>query len=365
MSLGKLVFGLASVAVGLTIPTFAYAQACMSDADCRKGTACQVSAVPPSPPTATCLKEGPCPEPAVAPVDAVLSTCQPVACQSDGDCGPDMACHPQTIATCTGTATRACPPNTVCDPPMPPPEPPTCTETTTSTCAYKWQLPCSADSDCGSGFTCMPSVTGSCSGGTGVGVVTGGGTAPPSGGTTPPDAVDPGAMPGATPVVDPAPTCTTMTSFPGYCQLNRTSCDTDSDCPASWMCLEVPVPVGRSTPVASDMSGGSTAPLVAPTPVATNNAKTCQPPVGIAVGGPDQGVAPRSSGVLTDHAGATSGALSPANPEDSGAHASGGAGCAIASGDVGAESGLGLAIGLGLGLLATALAGSRARKVRG
>ena len=37
-----------------------------------------------------------------------------------------------------------------------------CTTTSQKLCAFKWQVPCSADTDCGEGFVCHPSVSGGC-----------------------------------------------------------------------------------------------------------------------------------------------------------------------------------------------------------
>lgn len=111
---------------------------------------------------------------------------QTQTCATDADCGQAMVCRSQTVTTCTGGAAAPvkCDPNTVCEPT--PVLPPTCSDSTLSQCAYRWQLPCNADADCGDGFLCQPSTMTTCSGstpGTAGSAGTGTATASSGGGT--------------------------------------------------------------------------------------------------------------------------------------------------------------------------------------
>jgi MYXO-CTERM domain-containing protein len=235
------------------------AQTCVEDRDCPQGFACHAETV--VPPTVDCKPGAECVQPdASAPM--VVKSCEPKSCSADADCGTGMVCYEQKSTTCSGgagVAPPACPSDRPCeDAGAPPPKPPEemCTTTTTKMCAFKWQLPCNMDSDCGAGFSCKPMVIGSCSGSSGTATPgTGGGTSGSagSGGTSRPAPIAPpptdagAAMP---------PMCTTMTSYPGYCQPTVTKCTVDADCPANWKCTEA-----YDTPVASDPPPGSGAPL--------------------------------------------------------------------------------------------------------
>ncbi len=265
---------LATMVFSLAAASTASAQTCTSDGDCLQGFSCVVSGTSASPP----CKGADCAPPTTTdPV--VYKSCQPKACSADSDCGVDMVCHEETSTGCSGGGSRpACAPNTDCDAGVV-----TVTETCTTTshkfCAFKWQLPCNADSDCGAAFTCNPSVSGTCSGGFGTAspASTSGGAAGTAGtdsraNSAPPDAVDASA-----------PVCTTTSSFPGWCAPKATTCATNSDCPSGWTCTTVPGPAPaqtRGSVPASD--GGASAPalLDAGAPTSPMPVQQCVGPYG-------------------------------------------------------------------------------------
>jgi MYXO-CTERM domain-containing protein len=252
------------------------AQTCASDKDCPQGYACHSETV--VAPTPGCKPGAECP-----PVDAgaptVVSFCQAKSCNTDTDCGAGMVCFSQTVGECsggTGVAAPACPPNQPCPDAGTPPKPPEdmCTTRTVKACAFKWQLPCNTSADCGAGFTCKPSVVGSCSGsgptpGTGGSSGSGGGSGSTGSGSSgnagaPAPQPDPGFAPPPTDAgaARPAPPmCMTMETFPGYCAPTVTRCNVDVDCPPNWKCTD-----SYDTPVASDPAPppGSGAPVAPP-----------------------------------------------------------------------------------------------------
>ncbi len=413
MSRTKTGLGFASALI-LTfgIPSLGSAQTCSSNADCVKGMTCQVSAVsgtsgsgntaapgtaPACPKGATCDVAVPAPSPPPPPPVDIM-TCEPAPCQSDADCGMDMVCYSETSESCVSSGSSgSCPANTKCD--LAPPTPPSCTKTTISACAYKWQLPCNADSDCGADFVCNPSVGGTCSSsGTGVsapgatgtssgGTTGGGGSASGAGGAavsarpavapTPPDKMDGGAV-----TSDPTTTCTTTTSFPGYCQPKATTCKVDSDCPAVWTCVSITTeiaPAGVATPSGGAVAGPAVdggagtggavtggAKALPPTILPAVTTMACQPPYssgfrGTSKGSPEvtSGSAAGTPGAGTGNAGSTSStgsgisvppATPLAGPTDSsssshGTASTGNAGCAVAgSGPVAAETAVGITL---------------------
>ncbi len=339
-----ILLGFMSAAWMLALQGVSAAQQCKTTADCPKGSSCQELTVttvassggPVDAGVPVCPKDQPncaggagggagasSPTKTATPPPTTTATelvCQPIACKVDADCGSGMVCFAQTGTACSGSASAqpACPPNQVC-PPAPDPAPPVCTTTTTTTCAFKWQLPCQVDADCGDGaFTCQPSVSITCSGGTsggsagssggtgtGTGISSGGGktsgvgtvssvgstttgaggasastpASKPTNGENPAVIAVPPSPPDSTP-----PVCTTTTSLPGYCQLKNSTCTTDADCPADWTCASVP----DATPIsagasASASSGPAVAVAVAPVPTpgpatGTTASKVCSSP---------------------------------------------------------------------------------------
>ena len=336
MSLQKAILGAAVLATTIGLVAPASAQTCTADKDCPQSYSCVSSGVVAPPPLPACPPSADC---AKLDVDGsagqiVIMTCEPKACSADADCGAGMVCYTDTSESCSGGGSAApCPANTKCDGGVTTTITTTCTTTTKKMCAFKWQLPCTVNADCGDGFTCNPSVSvacsssgtagtsGSTSGGTGHATAGGSATsgAPVDGGSAPVavDAapqrvrVDAGTV-GVT-VVDggTVSSCTTMSSFPGYCSVKVTTCRTDADCPSAWKCTDVSTAVG----------GNVGAPTGGPTgiPVATTGgapailadagvAKECTSPLGggygypVRGGGGSNGTAPQASG-----AGATGG----------------------------------------------------------
>ncbi|MFL5307049.1 MAG: hypothetical protein ACJ8F1_17665 [Polyangia bacterium] len=217
------------------------AQSCNTDTDCPQSYACVASGTSTSP---ACKGTG-CPADAAASEPVVYKSCQPKACAIDADCGTGMVCFEHKVTSCAGSG-FACAANTKCDAgPVMTTE--TCTTTSEKLCAFKWQVPCNADSDCGDRFVCQPSVSGGC--GTSGHAVSAG----PNGVTTSPPAADAGA-----------PDCPTTTSFPGSCTPKATTCTADTECPSGWTCtaLGTPEPVtgaGSPTSVAVDVAATSPA----------------------------------------------------------------------------------------------------------
>ena len=371
MSPAKLVTGFVSVATFLMAPGTGRAQTCTSDANCGKGLSCQVDAIA-VPPVAICSAG----DAGCQPVDTtatVTMSCQAASCTTDADCGANMVCHGQPQTTCTGDTpvTEKCDPTTGCDPnAVPVAVPPVCTTTTVSKCAYKYELPCNTDAECGDGFTCQPTTYGMCTGST---PSSGGGTASSGGGSAssgtggavgtetavppvPPD-VDAGAAPGVT--------CTTVSTYPGYCSAKTIPCTAATDCPANWSCATVNTgtAVGGATAAPAGIDAGAAVP-VAPPPETTTTS-LCQPPstrgtYGGTTKGSDQGTGPV---VLIGDAGTGTGSITPPTPQVPGntnvptteqtnaAATAGGSGCNI-GGDLASDSAwlLGALAALGLGL---------------
>src|SRR5450759_62701 len=220
MTSRRLILGLAVIASALCLPGLGHAKTCTSDADCAKGLSCQMDATATTP-VGICF-DGDIERPCATMIDAgpASMSCQAAPCVTNADCGQDMVCNSQIFTSCSGETPVAvkCDPTTACDAGAAP-QPVVCTDTIVSACAYNWELPCNVDADCGAGFTCQPTVTGMCSGSSGGTAAGSSGTASAgtggasgSGGVpTPlPPELDAGAVP-------PPATCTTVTSFPGYC----------------------------------------------------------------------------------------------------------------------------------------------------
>lgn len=243
------------------------AQACMTGADCPRGFTCQLNAVPPLPPE--CAKDQPCAT--TVALFAPAGFCAPGACATDADCGTDMVCHSQTTETCSGGTTGACAPNTKCD--LPPPTEPVCTKQTTSVCAYRWELACNTDGDCGAGFNCVPSTRAVCPTRSGSGTPSSGsssgagGSASSGVATTAPTKDEGGTGAGNSTGTGSVAECTTTTAFPGSCQPKAATCAADSDCPSAWTCTELST--GGGTAVGSGGNTGSVEPTPPDQPVST------------------------------------------------------------------------------------------------
>jgi len=341
-------------------------KSCATDADCPQGHACHSYTV--ANPTEPGCKPGSgaeCVRPDASPPPATtVMICEPKTCAADADCGAGMVCHAETSTECSGgtaVATPACPPNQPCDAGAPPPRmDPMCTTRTVKACAFPWQLPCNADSDCGVGFQCKPSVMGMCSGSAGSGTATPGGSSGSGGAAGGGSAPAPGypvpvAPPtdGGTTMPPPPPMCTTTTSYPGWCAPRVTTCVVNSDCPANWQCEDA-----RDTPVSSDPGlvppgGARPAPAAADGGAMKSCVSTLAPPqrggeVKVEAGGT----------ATTGNGGGTGGDKptvppSPAAGSDAGttpAAAKSSSGCAMSAGSGSSGAGLAAALILGLAL---------------
>jgi hypothetical protein len=211
----------AALLLALVAPSRAFANDCVSSADCEKGFDCQVVGTSGCA-TPSCPPDGPCPEAEPCEV-RTQKECVPAPCTRDAECSAGMVCHEWTSGGCA-TSGCACPsdqPNCTC-----PSEPPVCEETTESRCTPKYLLPCAAAADCGSNFTCEEQQSCGCDG---------------SGGTpTPDDAARP--LP---PESDPLPSepqpepdadCSCEPTGQFACVPVEIDCDSDSNCPAGWSC---------------------------------------------------------------------------------------------------------------------------------
>ena len=378
MTSRRLNLGFAVIASTLCLPGLGHATTCASDADCAKGLSCQADATA-STPAILCYDGdagGAC-APADNPTSQTMS-CQAAPCLTSADCGQDMVCNGQTVTSCTGGTPVAvkCDPSSSCDAGVTY-EPQTCTDTIVSACAYNWELPCNVDVDCGAGFTCQPTVTGMCSGSSGGGTSTGstgtasagtGGAGGAGGVPIPlPPELDAGAVP-------PPVTCTTVSSFPGYCQAKATSCTVDSDCPSVWTCMTSNVATtAPSVPMGTDASAVvqfSDAGAPTPVPAPATATGTCEPPAGVRNGGQPTGTVDTKGEVATADAGAagpttgpTKGTTTPPSPTAPGqggtttgqtaATTSGGGGCSIAASGLSSDPAIILGVLAVLGLALT------------
>jgi MYXO-CTERM domain-containing protein len=359
----KSFLGAAVTAMILGLAGRAGAQTCAADKDCPQGLACTATTVV-TPVGPSCKPGTDCPPPPDAsPATSVVMSCEPRNCNADVDCGDGMVCYSWTSTSCSGgsATTPACAPNTPCDAAPPKAMDEQCTTTTIKKCAFRWQVPCNKDAECGAGFTCKPSVSGGCAKGGGVAV--GGGTTGSSGsGGSAGTAGSGGSAPNPVPPVPPdapndagADMCNITSTYPGSCQLTISSCTADADCPGGWKCQEAPgnvvgmdakppVPGAPPAPPASDASAPA--------------AKVCISPYGGYGGGPLRGGTDETKGGLppqtptdgTSHAGADAGA----SPSPSGGGtvttpaSSKSSGCSVGSG--GQASGLGALLVIALAL---------------
>jgi hypothetical protein len=280
--------------------TRAAAQECDTDVDCADGLICKSYGVQETcaRPAIDCPEGQECPEP--EPCEATeYKACALPPCETDDDCPNGTVCHTETYERCSTPPSSAepapnCAPGEECVQPEPPPcEDPDCKEetmvqceevTTEPACVPTWQLPCSADEDCGAGFTCEERVIESCS--------AGGSSTPSSGG---------GADGEPAPQPEPVePECTSEPSGEFACVITVTECSTSDDCAAGFTCEENPSrPVcGGASERPADSGDGSSGsgdfapPADGDAPVdsdcgieSTEPAKVCMPPYYSAAGG--------------------------------------------------------------------------------
>jgi MYXO-CTERM domain-containing protein len=248
----RLSLSFGALAIVLASASAARAQSCKDTTECPKGFVCeQHDSTPPVQPAvdsgaAPTASDTPAstgatlPAPGVAPPPG--GSCFPAPCANDSECGAGMVCLSSKTSECTAPAI-ACAPGSKCDLPAP-----TCVDKIVSTCAYKWQLPCNTDVDCGANFVCNPSMISTCSGGSG--------TATPGTNASDPAA---GAPQDLRAPIPPPDQCTTTTSFPGYCQPKATTCTADSQCPAAWTCKAIATtPVTDAPAPRPAVDGGTT-----------------------------------------------------------------------------------------------------------
>ncbi|HSY25266.1 MAG TPA: MYXO-CTERM sorting domain-containing protein [Polyangiaceae bacterium] len=206
---------------------------CAQDSDCSKGFSCQtVSVGGCAEPVIVCAAGEACDASTVGPVDCNVPeqrACEPGPCTTDADCASGMTCLASSSKSCSSPACAD--PSQGCSTTV------TCTMVTgPSMCVPKYELPCTADADCGDHFTCTPGTTTSCWGSAGS---AGGGTGA-SGAVAPLVAEDAGSAPttGTPTTGTPTSGCTTMPTGTSSCVPDMINCTTDGDCPATWSCSE-------------------------------------------------------------------------------------------------------------------------------
>ena len=212
----------AALWVGLAAVSAHAQSTCDIDADCDFGFSCQVigsggecTAIP-------CVEGEDCPQPR-CPEPQDIKACEPLRdCQGDAQCAQGFVCHTETYENCV-TIDIACDPSGNC----PMPEPAACDPVTETYCTPRWTLPCAADADCGSGFSCLEQQSCWCSGSTGTagaGGAAGGGDL-----MAPVPELDAG-------VSEPDCGCSPSGTF--YCELQELPCESDADCESGLTCQE-------------------------------------------------------------------------------------------------------------------------------
>jgi hypothetical protein len=220
--------------------------------------------------SAACAPGQTCPEPEPCVATQEMG-CTPAHCTSNAECSAGMLCHaweqPCAVTDC------ACAPDvpdcgcgtTTCEP------------TTVSMCTPRYLLPCSADAECGDGFTCQEQMTGCATPGS-----AGGSDPAPAGAPLPPDNAGGAASDPIEPA--PAPDCSPEPSGIFQCVVKEIACTSAVECPAGWSCEQesyptagpcapntdctadpIPMPVSsvcRPPYYAVDSSGGLEAPGV-------------------------------------------------------------------------------------------------------
>jgi hypothetical protein len=255
----------AALGIG-ALTNHAAAQQCATDSDCGGGYKCQVTSIS-SCAGSACRPGTECPPPPPCETKEYRS-CVAAPCQGDSDCPDPMVCHLETYDECDDyptTARPACPPDAVdCVAPAPAPAPPPeCRTRTESTCRQPYDLPCTADADCGGGFRCVEQISRWCSGG-GRRLADGG-------------------------FEQVEPQCGETRSSIFHCELQALPCESDAACPTGLTCQDnyagtvctdpaegVPGPTptrdagvrdaGRAASGAATPVSGAAAPAIEPAP---------------------------------------------------------------------------------------------------
>jgi hypothetical protein len=297
---------------------------CKADSDCVKGFTCQTSTATACPDIA-CAPNEPCNPPPCTP--QTFSQCVPAPCSGDSDCATGMVCYEQAV-NCV-TTEPACPPNAECAEPAAVDASASCGGTT-KTCVPRYVPPCSADADCGAGFTCVADQSCACGGSAG-GSAGGTGTVVPPTSASAPDepAVDAGSVP---PV-----SCSCADLSTKHCEMKTIACGAASDCPSMWTCAQPPSATSGCAVAPSEDGAVTKCEPIETTPVQS----VCEPPYIDYTGsyGLSAGEAtPTAGDVYNGGSGAApKSASTPSATSDQG-------GCAMGSGPAGAEGGAWVAL---------------------
>src|SRR5207244_3236717 len=137
----------------------------------------------------------------------------------------------------------------------------------------------------------------------------------------------------------PDTTCTTTSTFPGYCTPKAATCTTNADCPMSWTCTETPTlttggGVATGAPTSTTSTGGATGADVAiPSTGTLPPAPTmsCWSPLGTSYGAQDVRSAGTSGGggSVPPQAGTPGGTTGSTTTQGAAAGTSPSAGCAV------------------------------------
>lgn len=200
-------------------PAFAQSGDCTADTDCPDGFTCETSDFEYC---WTCAEGEDCEPGCESKSDSYCVPPPPQECDDTNSCSGDDVCVTYTFEECSGgRLVPPCPEGESCDD-DPEEVESECTTSSESYCVPPYLAPCSADADCGAGFTCEDVEICTCSGG----------------GSTGSDDQDPA----------PEPTeskCSCDATGEKYCQLVEQTCDSDADCASGLNCQQFP---GDDTP---------------------------------------------------------------------------------------------------------------------
>jgi MYXO-CTERM domain-containing protein len=210
----------------LGISSAAFAQAPCGDDACEPGFECEVAEAPC---TGTCYEaedgDVVCEEECSS---QLYYYCAPKPCQADADCGGVMVCNTFESTECSGSVAVDCDDDgNDCEETK---EESTCTTSEYKQCAYRHELPCESDAQCGEGFTCVEAESCWCTGSSGEAN---------EDSDDRPNSDDTAEANDETDDADPQPSteaCGCEPSGEKYCQVTPIECQVDSDCPSGWSC---------------------------------------------------------------------------------------------------------------------------------